>query len=127
MIALPIDVVSDIVCPWCFIGARRLEQALAPLAPEVSAKITYRPFLLDPSTPTEGTDLRERLRTKYRVDPSTMFARVESAARASGIRAEPLKRRIAELGRTLGPPWTVDQKEATLAALVALGGEGDVP
>jgi hypothetical protein len=50
-----------------------------------------------------------------------------AAARASGIRAETLKRRIAELGRTLGPPWTVDQKEATLAALVALGGEGDVP
>jgi len=85
MTTLSIDVISDIICPWCFIGTRRLEQALAPLAPKVSAKITYRPFLLDPSTPTEGTDLRARLRNKYGVDPSTMFARVESAARASGI------------------------------------------
>jgi predicted DsbA family dithiol-disulfide isomerase len=82
---LPIDVISDIVCPWCFIGTRRLEQALAPLAPKVTPKITYRPFLLDPSTPTEGTDLRARLRNKYGVDPTTMFARVESAARESGI------------------------------------------
>lgn len=47
--------------------------------------MTYRPFLLDPSTPKEGADLRERLRAKYGADPEKMFASVEAAARSSGI------------------------------------------
>jgi predicted DsbA family dithiol-disulfide isomerase len=81
---LAIDIVSDVICPWCFIGSRRLDQALASL-PEVHAEVTYRPFLLDPTTPAEGADLRQRLRTKYGADPETMFARVEEAARATGI------------------------------------------
>jgi predicted DsbA family dithiol-disulfide isomerase len=84
MPSLTIDLISDVVCPWCFIGKRRLEQALASM-PEVQASITFRPFLLDPSTPPEGTDLRENLRRKYGGDPDTMFAQVESAAKATGI------------------------------------------
>jgi predicted DsbA family dithiol-disulfide isomerase len=81
---LSIDVVSDIVCPWCLIGARRLEQALATF-PDVEASVTFHPFLLDPTTPDEGVDLRERLERKYGVPAESMFARVESAARESGI------------------------------------------
>lgn len=84
MSVLPIEVVSDVICPWCFIGMRRLDQALAEL-PRVKATVTHRPFLLDPSTPPEGADLRERLSAKYGMDPETMFARVEAAARSSGI------------------------------------------
>lgn len=84
MAAIQVDVVSDIICPWCFIGTRRLGQALASL-PEVEANVVYRPFLLDPSIPAEGTDLRERLRKKYGADPETMFGRVEAAARETGI------------------------------------------
>jgi predicted DsbA family dithiol-disulfide isomerase len=82
---LDIDLVSDVICPWCFIGARRLEQALTPPPDGVTVDVTYRPFLLDPSTPAEGADLRERLRAKYGGDPETMFANVEAAARSSGI------------------------------------------
>jgi predicted DsbA family dithiol-disulfide isomerase len=86
---LTIDVFSDVICPWCFIGARRLDQALEPLArnePDgVRAHVTFRPFLLDPSTPPEGADLRARLRAKYGADPERMFANVEAAARSSGI------------------------------------------
>jgi predicted DsbA family dithiol-disulfide isomerase len=86
MAVLAIDVVSDVICPWCFIGSRRLDQALASLAGAVpAAEVTYRPFLLDPSTPPQGADLRERLRAKYGVEPEMMFARVEQAARSSGI------------------------------------------
>jgi predicted DsbA family dithiol-disulfide isomerase len=84
MRTLTIDVVSDVMCPWCFIGARRLDAALAPL-PDVKATIRHVPFLLDPSTPEGGADLRERLRTKYRADPERMFAQVEAAAKSSGI------------------------------------------
>jgi predicted DsbA family dithiol-disulfide isomerase len=82
---LDIDIVSDVICPWCFIGSRRLEQALAPPPDGVEVGVTYRPFLLDPSTPKEGADLRERLRAKYGADPEKMFANVEAAARSSGI------------------------------------------
>jgi predicted DsbA family dithiol-disulfide isomerase len=81
---LAIDIVSDVVCPWCLIGLRRMEQALSAF-PEVTPAITFHPFLLDPSTPDEGVDLRERLRRKYGVEPGAMFARVEAAARESGI------------------------------------------
>lgn len=80
---LDIRVVSDFVCPWCLIGTRRLELALEGLA-DVDVKWTYEPFLLDPSTPDEGVDLRERLRKKYG-DPEPLFRRVEGAARESGI------------------------------------------
>jgi predicted DsbA family dithiol-disulfide isomerase len=84
MTALTVDIVSDIVCPWCLIGVRRMDQAIEALG-GVEASITFHPFLLDPSTPDEGTDLRDRLRRKYGVDPETMFGRVEAAARESGI------------------------------------------
>lgn len=82
--ALSIDVVSDVVCPWCLIGVERLDQALAGL-PDVTATIRFHPFLLDPTTPDEGEDLRARLERKYRIPASAMFARVEAAARESGI------------------------------------------
>lgn len=82
-----IDFVSDVVCPWCFIGLVRLEEALAQAkasgAPE--PVIAFHPFQLDPSTPTEGVDLRERIAKKYGADPDAMFGRVESVARESGI------------------------------------------
>lgn len=81
---LPITVVSDVVCPWCLIGEARLARALAQ-RPDVDARITFLPFLLDPSTPAGGRDLREHLRRKYGVDPESMFGRVEQAARESGI------------------------------------------
>jgi predicted DsbA family dithiol-disulfide isomerase len=81
---LAIDVISDVICPWCYVGSRRLEQALEPLR-NVDAEVTYRPFLLDPSIPPEGADLRERLRAKYGADPEVLFGRVEEAARSSGI------------------------------------------
>lgn len=84
MRALTIDVVSDVMCPWCFIGARRLDEALAAL-PDVQASVRHVPFLLDPSTPEGGADLRERLRAKYRMDPDRMFGQVEAAARSAGI------------------------------------------
>lgn len=78
---LAVDFVSDVICPWCFIGFTRLEQALEGQ----EADVTLRPFQLDPSTPPEGADLRERLRAKYGVDPEQMFGRVEAAAREAGI------------------------------------------
>jgi predicted DsbA family dithiol-disulfide isomerase len=85
MPSLKIDVFSDVVCPWCFIGTRRLHRALASFDPPVDVTIRHHPFLLDPDTPAGGVNIAERLREKYGRDPQAMFATVEAAAQASGI------------------------------------------
>ena len=61
---LKIDIVSDVVCPWCYIGKRRLENALA-LAPEVPVEIHWRPFFLNPWVPREGISRDEYLTAKF--------------------------------------------------------------
>lgn len=69
-VAVPRDrPVFDVVCPWCFIGSRRLEQALVGLADELDAEVCYHPFFLDPNLPKQGVSLPEKLRRKYGVDP----------------------------------------------------------
>lgn len=83
MTRMTIDVFSDVVCPWCFIGTQRLEQVLA--AKKLDAEVTYRTFLLDPSTPEAGRNVPEMLRKKYGADPAKMWARVEGEARKSNI------------------------------------------
>ena len=50
-----IDVVSDVVCPWCFVGRKRLESALA-LNPDLDVTVNWRPFQLDPTLPKQGKD-----------------------------------------------------------------------
>ena len=47
---LSIDVVSDVVCPWCYLGQKRLDAAIAG-APDVDVSVTWRPFQLDPTIP----------------------------------------------------------------------------
>ena len=63
-IPIVIDVVSDVVCPWCFIGKRRLEKALAALE-GTSVAVRWRPFQLDPTIPAEGLPREEYLRRKF--------------------------------------------------------------
>ena len=60
---ISIDVVSDVMCPWCYIGKRRLEAALDKLD-NVEVSVRWRPFQLDPTLPPEGRDRREYLETK---------------------------------------------------------------
>jgi predicted DsbA family dithiol-disulfide isomerase len=61
---MQIDVISDPVCPWCYIGKRRLERALS-LRPDVEFEIRWRPFQLDPTMPAEGVDRTEHLVRKF--------------------------------------------------------------
>jgi predicted DsbA family dithiol-disulfide isomerase len=61
---LTIDVVSDVVCPWCFIGKRRLEQAIA-LKPGIPVAVRYRPYFLNPWVPRHGISRSEYLITKF--------------------------------------------------------------
>jgi predicted DsbA family dithiol-disulfide isomerase len=62
--ALTVDVVSDVVCPWCFIGKRRLEKALA-LAPEITVDVHWRPYQLAPELPPEGAPRRDYMIGKF--------------------------------------------------------------
>jgi len=62
--AFPIEVVSDVVCPWCFIGKRRLEKAIA-MKPEVPVAVRFRPYFLNPWVPREGISRTEYLTTKF--------------------------------------------------------------
>lgn len=59
-----IDVVSDVVCPWCFLGRKRLEAALT-LLPDVETEIRWRPFQLDPTLPSQGKDRQTYMREKF--------------------------------------------------------------
>jgi predicted DsbA family dithiol-disulfide isomerase len=61
---LQIDIVSDVVCPWCYIGKRRIENALA-LTPDVPVELHWRPFFLNPWVPREGIDRSTYLETKF--------------------------------------------------------------
>ena len=62
--ALPIDVFSDVVCPWCLIGKRRLEKAIA-LVPDIRVVVNWRPYFLNPWVPREGISRQEYLTTKF--------------------------------------------------------------
>jgi predicted DsbA family dithiol-disulfide isomerase len=59
-----IDVVSDVVCPWCFIGKHRLEKALA-LRPDIPVEVHYRPYFLNDWIPREGMSREQYLTTKF--------------------------------------------------------------
>jgi predicted DsbA family dithiol-disulfide isomerase len=78
-----IDIVSDTVCPWCYIGKRRLEQAMA-LRPDITFDVHWRPYRLDPTIPPEGVDRREYLRKKFGDSPRTQS--MADAIRAEGAR-----------------------------------------
>ena len=60
-----IDVVSDVVCPWCYIGKRRLEKAIAAASDKYTFEIAYHPFELNPDTPSSGVNQREHLADKF--------------------------------------------------------------
>lgn len=62
---LEIEVISDAICPWCWVGKRRLEVALLKLPLHVSANITWRPFELNPTMPKEGLDRRAYRSAKF--------------------------------------------------------------
>src|SRR5512147_2314935 len=82
---LTIDIVSDVVCPWCYIGKRRLESALASRAS--APLIRWHPFQLNPDIPAAGVDRRTYLEDKFGGPQRAkeIYARVEAAGREVGI------------------------------------------
>jgi predicted DsbA family dithiol-disulfide isomerase len=61
---MQIDVISDTICPWCYIGKRRLERAIR-LRPQIEFDVRWRPFQLDPATPVEGIDRKTYIERKF--------------------------------------------------------------
>ena len=87
---LTIDIVSDVVCPWCYIGKRRLETALAGLRrdrPELPVAIRWLPYFLNPDTPPQGEPYRPFLEAKFGGPEklTEMWARLKEAGNAVGI------------------------------------------
>ena len=83
MAKLKIDIVSDVVCPWCLLGKARLEQALAQM-PDVEAEIHWRPYMLDPSIPLGGVDRKAYMEKKFGTGPQL----AEAHARLEGLGSE---------------------------------------
>lgn len=86
-LALQVDIVSDVVCPWCIIGYKQLIKALDSLPGQFDVTIHWHPFELNPQMPPEGQGLREHLAQKYGTTP----------AQSQGARA-----RLSALGESLG-------------------------
>ena len=63
--ALALEVISDAICPWCWVAKRRLHNVLAELAPEIKATVTWRPFELNPEMPKAGLDRRAYRSRKF--------------------------------------------------------------
>jgi predicted DsbA family dithiol-disulfide isomerase len=83
---LTIDVVSDVVCPWCFLGQMRLDKAIAAV-PEVDVSVAWRPFQLDPTIPAEGMDRKAYMLAKFGGEERLReaHARLEELGNAEGI------------------------------------------
>jgi predicted DsbA family dithiol-disulfide isomerase len=62
---LTVDVISDVICPWCFIGKRRLEKAIAAVDGQHDFRVRWRPFQLNPSMPKDGISRREYRTSKF--------------------------------------------------------------
>ncbi|WP_370301940.1 DsbA family oxidoreductase [Pseudooceanicola sp.] len=82
---LQIDIVSDVVCPWCIIGFKQLEQAMG--ATGMGAYVRWHPFELNPQMPPEGQNLREHLAEKYGTTPE---------------QSRTARQRLTDLGDSLG-------------------------
>ena len=84
-----IDVVSDIICPWCFLGKRRLDVALAAMDKDVF--IRWRPYLLDPTIPPEGLDRQQYMLDKFGPE-----------------RLQTIHDPLIEAGKEIGVPYNFD-------------------
>jgi predicted DsbA family dithiol-disulfide isomerase len=94
---LAIEVISNAICPWCWVAKRRLESAIAALAPEITATVTWRPFELNPEMPKAGMDRRA-----YR-----------SAKFGSWQRSQALDAQVAAAGWSEGLVFNHDKMERT--------------
>ena len=92
---LAVDVISDVICPWCYIGKRRLEKAVA--ASDGAVKVRWLPFQLNPAMPKEGVSRGEYRTRKF----------------GSWERSQELDARVVAVGQSEGIPFAFDRIERT--------------
>jgi len=119
--SVQVDVVSDVVCPWCYIGKHRLEAAIA-LVPDVEVAINWRPYFLNPWIPREGIDRQTYLETKFGSAEryAAIAERVAAAAAIEGLTYAPDKisrqpntidcHRVILWSRSAGEPARMKQR-----------------
>ncbi len=80
-----IDVISDVICPWCFLGKRRLDKALA-LVDDITVEVNWRPFFLDPTIPKEGMNRHDYMMGKFGAERlKTIHDPLIAAGREDGV------------------------------------------
>lgn len=82
---MQLDIISDTICPWCYIGKKRLDRALAE-RPDLKLDIHWRAFQLDPSVPHEGIDRKTYLTRKFGASGASLFKAVAEAGASDGIK-----------------------------------------
>jgi predicted DsbA family dithiol-disulfide isomerase len=82
---ISIDMISDVICPWCFLGKRRLDKAIA-MVPEIAVEVNFRPFFLDPTIPAEGLDRHAYMAAKFGEERlKTLHDPLIAAGKADGV------------------------------------------
>lgn len=96
-ITIKIGVVSDVVCPWCYIGKRRLEKAMALASDTYRFQLEYYPFELNPHLPEEGVSYRDYLTRKFGSESKfrELNAHVSQVAAREGLRFNPELQRVS--------------------------------
>ena len=94
---LAVDVISDVICPWCYIGKRRLEKAIAAVDDQHDIQVRWHPFQLNPAMPKEGISRKEYRTTKF----------------GSWERSMELDTKVIAVGETEGIRFAFDKIERT--------------
>src|SRR5258706_5142548 len=115
LMKLEIELISDVICPWCFIGKRRFEKALPLIGREVPIEVDWRPFELNPDMPLEGIDRKLYRTRKF----------------GSWERSKALDAQLAEAGASEGIQFAFDRMDRTPSTfeahrLIWLAGEQNV-
>ncbi len=82
---MKVEIYSDIACPWCYIGKRRFEKALAAFPRRDEVEVVFKPYQLDPAASSSGAPLIERLERKFGANAGAMTQRVTETARTEGL------------------------------------------
>ena len=82
---MKVEIYSDVACPWCYIGKRRFETALAAFPGAREVEVVYRPYQLDPAAPATARPLLDALKEKFGPGAASMAGNVAQAARGEGI------------------------------------------
>jgi predicted DsbA family dithiol-disulfide isomerase len=85
---MKVEIYSDIVCPWCYVGERRFARALADFPEADQVEVMFRPYQLDPGAPVEAVPHDEYLAKRYGRSVAGMHGRVDAAGEGEGITFE---------------------------------------